>query len=245
MGRGNTGAPIRDGWSRETEVLTVPGKFKCCFTDNRSQSILIGANGQKARQAGAFNRARSARIAHLCNHMKFGAGADDNPFVKVKDLITDLISRLHAEASSETNQKSYCEEETSKATEKKEDLDADVAKHSSQLEAAVVRSIVLGGEISALQSELVVLLNRQLQMDIREKINQFAEHIKNPQIQFSNKVDEMPVAVQRQNPMVQNIQKTKEIPQLRCIDEVVGNPVVQAPRVQVVEKTVEIPVVDR
>ena len=36
---------------------------------------------------------------------------------------------------------------------------------------------------------------------IREKINQFPEHIKNPQIQFSNKVDEMPVVVQRQNPL--------------------------------------------
>ena len=236
----------------------------------------------------------------------------------------------------------------SKATEKKEDLEADVATHSSRLEAVVARSTILDGEISTLQSELSVLSNRQLQMDImcaveryvlakvkadleqsisgaqkaletprhylmnsidwvqqrlveqitetpvipfvekivemlvvktrektqqaanthvqhvvntvevetpkivkeavhgkksviRKKINQFAEHIKNPQSQFSNKVDEMPVAVQRQNPMVQNVQKTKEIPQLRCIDEVVGNPVVQVPRVQVVEKTVEIP----
>ena len=66
---------------------------------------------------------------------------------------------------------------------------------------------------------------------IRVKINQFAEHIKNPQIQVSNKVDEMPVAVQRQNPMVQTVQKTKEIPQLWCIDEVVGIPVGQVPRV--------------
>ena len=60
--------------------------------------------------------------------MKFGAGADGDPFVKVKDLITDLISRLQAEALSETNQKSYCDEEMSKVTEKKEDLEADVAK---------------------------------------------------------------------------------------------------------------------
>ena len=62
---------------------------------------------------------------------------------------------------------------------------------------------------------------------IQEKINQIAEHIKNPQIQFSNKVDEMPVVAQRQNHMVQTVQKTKEIPQLWCIDEVVGIPVGQ------------------
>ena len=84
--------------------------------------------------------------------MKFGADADNDPSVKVKDLITDLISRLQAEASSETNQKSYCDEEMSKATEKREDLEADVAKHSSKLEAAVARSIDLDGEISTLQS---------------------------------------------------------------------------------------------
>ena len=70
--------------------------------------------------------------------MKFGAGGDDDPFVKVKDLIMDLISMLQAKASSEVNQKSYCDEEASKTTEKKEDLEADVA-----------RSIVQDGEISS------------------------------------------------------------------------------------------------
>ena len=50
------------------------------------------------------------------------------PFVKVKDLITRLINRLQTEM----NHMSYCDEETSMATEK-EDLDADTAKHSSTL----------------------------------------------------------------------------------------------------------------
>ena len=68
--------------------------------------------------------------------MKFGADADNDPFVKVKDLIMDLI-RLQAE--------SYCDEEMSKSTKKREDLEADVAKHSSKLEAAVARSIDLDG----------------------------------------------------------------------------------------------------
>ena len=44
---------------------------------------------------------------------KFGADADNGPFVKVKDLITDLI-RLQAEASPETSQKSHCDEEALK-----------------------------------------------------------------------------------------------------------------------------------
>ena len=186
--------------------------------------------------------------------MKFGAGADGDPFVKVKDLITDLISRLQAEASSETNQKSYCDEEMSKATEKREDLETDVAKHSSKLEAAVARSIDLDGEISALQSVQHVVNTAEVETPriikeairgrksvIREKINQVTEHIRNPQIPYMKKVDDMPVAVQRQIPMVQTVQETKEIPQLRCTDEVVDNLAEQVPRVQVLEKTAEIP----
>ena len=41
--------------------------------------------------------------------------------------------------------------------------------------------------------------------------------------------------------MVQTVQRTKEIPQLQCIDKVVDNPVMHDPRMQVEEKMVEIP----
>ena len=159
-------------------------------------------------------------VSRISVIMKFGAGADDDPFVKVKDLITNLMSRL--QASSETNQKSSCDEEMSKATEKREDLETDVAKHSSKLEAAVARSIELDGEISALQSVQHVVNTVEVETPriikeairgkksvIREKIHQVTEHIRNPQIPYMKKVDDMPVAVQRQIPMVQTVQETK------------------------------------
>ena len=76
-----------------------------------------------------------------------------SPFVKVKGLITRLINRLQTEMS----HVSFCDEETSMAAEK-EDLDTDIAKHSSTL---VSRSTALDGEISTLQSELSALSNRQ------------------------------------------------------------------------------------
>ena len=58
------------------------------------------------------------------------------PFVKVKGLITRLINKLQTEMS----HVSYCDEETSMAAEKKEDLEDDTAKHSSTLETAVPSS---------------------------------------------------------------------------------------------------------
>ena len=63
----------------------------------------------------------SAALAQLVSRtsaiIKFGASAGVDPFVKVKGFITDLIKRLQAEASSEASHKSYCDEQTSKATE--------------------------------------------------------------------------------------------------------------------------------
>ena len=73
--------------------------------------------------------------------MKFGADADNDPFVKMKDLITDF-SRSQADASPETSQKSHCAEEASKATETKEDLGAQVAKHSSELLSVVYKNAI-------------------------------------------------------------------------------------------------------
>merc|ERR1712064_178886 len=57
-----------------------------------------------------------------------------------------------------------------------------------------------------------------------------------PQLQFIDKVVDIPVVAQRQIPMVQTVQKTVEIPQLQYIDKVVDVPVVQ-----IVEKIVEVP----
>ena len=50
---------------------------------------------------------------------------------------------------------------------------------------------------------------------VQEKINQVTKHIKIPQVQFLNKVDDMLVDVQQQiRPMAQTVQKTTEIPTL-------------------------------
>ena len=80
---------------------------------------------------------------------------------------------------------------------------------------------------------------------VQEKINQVTKHIKIPQVQFLNKVDDMLVDVQQQiHPMAQTVQKITEIPQLQFPDQVVDVPVVvqrQVPSIETVQKTVEVP----
>ena len=69
-----------------------------------------------------------------------------------------------------------------------------------------------------------------------------------PQMQFIDKVVDVAVVEQRQIPIVvRTIQKTTDISQLQCIDNVNDGPVVQVehvPQAHVAEKTVEIPQLD-
>ena len=88
----------------------------------------------------------SAALAQLVSRtsaiMKFGAGAGVDPSVTVKGLITDLINRLQAEGSPQASHKSYCDAETSKATEISRPM---LGSNLPKLEAAVARSTVLDG----------------------------------------------------------------------------------------------------
>ena len=100
--------------------------------------------------------------SHISVVMKFVAGAGEDSFGK-KDR--DLIERLQKEASAETSHKAYCHKKMAKSTEKKEDLEAQVAKHSSKLESAVARSNTLAGEVAELPADLCAVAAQQLKMD--------------------------------------------------------------------------------
>ena len=78
--------------------------------------------------------------------IKFVAGTGEDPFARVKDLITELINRLLSKVSSEASHKSYCDYEWAKANEKKTNLKTQVATRSPKLETVVSKSCVLDGK---------------------------------------------------------------------------------------------------
>ena len=102
--------------------------------------------------------------SHIFVVMKIVARTGENSFGEVSALITDLIERLHKEASAETNHKAYHHKKMATSTENNEDLEAQVAKHFPS-ESAVARSYALAGEVSELQADLGALAAQQLKMD--------------------------------------------------------------------------------
>merc|ERR1712066_459138 len=107
----------------------------------------------------------SAALAQLASRisavMRLGSSGGDDPFAKVKGLISEMINKLEAEADAEATEKAWCDEQIAKTEEKKTDLESDIAKLTSKIDVASARSADLKSEVKQLQSALAALAKLQ------------------------------------------------------------------------------------
>jgi len=65
----------------------------------------------------------STALAQLVSRIQavitLGVGNSDDPFAKVKGLISDMIAKLEKEADADATQKAYCDKELSETKAKK------------------------------------------------------------------------------------------------------------------------------
>merc|ERR1719150_2980682 len=104
----------------------------------------------------------ASRIAAL---FRYGASAGEDPFAKVKSMISGLISKLEAEAGADASEKAYCDEQMTKTAEKKGELEYDISKLTAKLDQSISKSASLKSEVQELQSELAALTKQQAEMD--------------------------------------------------------------------------------
>mmetsp|Transcript_162516 Transcript_162516/g.312015 ORF Transcript_162516/g.312015 Transcript_162516/m.312015 type:complete len:448 (+) Transcript_162516:2-1345(+) len=107
----------------------------------------------------------SAALSQLASRIatvfRYGAKAGENPFAKVKALISDLITKLESEASAESSEKAFCDEELAKTAEKKSELDGDIAKLVSKIDTSTSKSMKLKEDVKSLRAELSALASSQ------------------------------------------------------------------------------------
>jgi chromosome segregation ATPase len=101
----------------------------------------------------------------MSSAMRLGAAAGDDPFTKVKGLITDMISTLEAEAEEDASQKAYCDKEMSETTAKKDELTAESDKLSTKIAQDKAASAKLKEEIATLQQELADMAKAKAEAD--------------------------------------------------------------------------------
>jgi len=123
----------------------------------------------------------SAALAQLASRIaavaKYGAAAGEDPFAKIKGLISDMIAKLEKEAEEDATEKAYCDEEMAKTEAKKADLEDTVAKLTAKIEIDAATSAKRKEEVKELQARLAALAKEQTQMD-QIRAEQNADYIK-------------------------------------------------------------------
>merc|ERR1719217_184384 len=103
--------------------------------------------------------------SRMASAMRLGSAAGEDPFAKVKGLITDMISTLESEAEEDANQKAYCDKEMSETTAKKDELTAESDKLSTKIAQDKAASAKLKEEVATLQNELASMAKAKAAAD--------------------------------------------------------------------------------
>lgn len=118
---------------------------------------------------GLARKVKSNELARLASRMasamQLGAGTHDDPFGKVKGLITDMIDRLEKEAEEDATHKAYCDKELGESNAKKDDKTAEISKLSTQIDQMTSRSAQLKEEVAGLNKALADLAKASAEMD--------------------------------------------------------------------------------
>jgi len=111
----------------------------------------------------------SAALAQLASRIgaviRYGSSSGEDPFVKIRGLISDMISKLEKEAQSESTEKAYCDEELAKTNTKKEELNYQISKLTAKVDKAAAKSASLKDSVKTLQAGLAALAKSQGEMD--------------------------------------------------------------------------------
>jgi len=108
---------------------------------------------------------QSAQLTQLATRisvvMKETTALGQDPFLKVKELISSMIERLQKEAGEEATHKAYCDKEMADTKTKIAELKYDVEKQTSKIDKAKADSVKLKDEVVTLHAELAKIAKSQ------------------------------------------------------------------------------------
>jgi len=110
----------------------------------------------------------SAALAQLASGISVVLKAHGNgrdPFVKIKGMLRDMITKLNKEATNQAEEKAYCDGQMMKTEAKKSDLEDITTKLTSKIDSAAARSAELKEDIKELEAELASLTKEQAEID--------------------------------------------------------------------------------
>merc|ERR1719506_1602398 len=104
----------------------------------------------------------SDTLSLLAQRVEAASMLGEDPFAKIKGLISEMIEKLEADAAKEAGHKAFCDKET-KA--KKEDTESDLDTLGTKIDKATSKIAKLKEEIATLQEELAAIAKAQAKAD--------------------------------------------------------------------------------
>jgi len=118
---------------------------------------------------GLAQKQNSTSLAQLALQMasaiRAGEAAGDDPFAKVKGLISEMIAKLEDEAAKDAEHKAFCDKELSENEAKEADKQAEIEKLTSKIDGWSARSAQLKEQVATLEKELAELAKSQEEMN--------------------------------------------------------------------------------
>jgi hypothetical protein len=157
---------------------TTSGAAGQSYGLNQMSFLQVGIKLQSGVDLAKFEAVRSIRdlamklnspqLAQLASRMssamRVNSGSSD-PFAKVKGLISDMLTKLEADADADASQKAYCDKEMAESHEKEEEHKTLIAKLTTKIDQMSSRSAKLKEEVATLQKQLATLAKEQQEMD--------------------------------------------------------------------------------
>merc|ERR1719182_1109094 len=94
------------------------------------------------------------QMSLLAQRVQTAAMLGEDPFAKIKGLISEMIEKLEAEAAKEAAHKAFCDKEMSETKAKKEDRETELDDLSTKIDKATSKIAKLKEEVATLETEL-------------------------------------------------------------------------------------------
>merc|ERR1719356_1656092 len=106
----------------------------------------------------------------VASTVRVSESSGEDPFAKIKGLITDMIETLEKEAAADAEHKAFCDKELGENEAKEQDKLAEIEKQTTKIDGWTAEAAKLKEEVAALNRELAELAASTKEMEsIRKK----------------------------------------------------------------------------
>jgi peptidoglycan hydrolase CwlO-like protein len=154
-----TGAAAEQTYLTQTSFVQVAAKTRVKAASEET----LQAVSMVRRLAMSQN---SRALVQFASHLeRVASSSNQDPFAKVRSLISGMIEQLMDEADSEASKKAYCDKEMTMTEKNKDDKDSQIEQLTTQVDVMTAQSKKTKGQVALLDKESGELKRNQAQMD--------------------------------------------------------------------------------